>query len=98
MPPSRYFRSATIYRLPERLLVDNPIGRYSIGDRTPGLVYDDDGGLTLHVGKDRPQDPKRAANWLSAPDCPSAIAIRVYGPEASVLDGSWTLPALSAEA
>ncbi|MGW0938501.1 DUF1254 domain-containing protein [Streptomyces sp. NPDC002666] len=97
LPPSRYFWSATIYRLPERLLVDNPIGRYSIGDRTPGLVYDDDGGLTLYVGKDRPQDPKRAANWLPAPDGPFTIAIRVYGPEAPVLDGSWTLPALSAD-
>ncbi|MFJ4840816.1 DUF1254 domain-containing protein [Streptomyces sp. NPDC088746] len=98
LPPARYFWSATIYRLPERLLVDNPIGRYSIGDRTPGLVHDDDGGLTLYVSKDPPQDPKRAANWLPAPDGPFTIAIRVYGPEASVLDGSWTLPALSADA
>lgn len=97
LPPARYFWSATIYRLPERLLVDNPIGRYSIGDRTPGLVHDDDGGLTLYVGKDRPQDPQRAANWLPAPDGPFTIAIRVYGPEASVLDGSWTLPALNAD-
>ncbi|TXR99751.1 DUF1254 domain-containing protein [Streptomyces sp. col6] len=97
LPPARYFWSATIYRLPERLLVDNPIGRYSIGDRTPGLVHDDDGGLTLYVGKERPQDPKRAANWLPAPDGPFTIAIRVYGPEASVLDGSWTLPALHAD-
>ncbi|THA69403.1 DUF1254 domain-containing protein [Streptomyces sp. A0642] len=97
LPPARYFWSATIYRLPERLLVDNPIGRYSIGDRTPGLVHDDDGGLTLYIAKDRPKDPKRAANWLPAPNGPFTIAIRVYGPEASVLDGSWTLPALSAD-
>ncbi|MEU3460722.1 DUF1254 domain-containing protein [Streptomyces sp. NPDC006733] len=98
LPPARFFWSATMYRLPERLLVANPIDRYSIGDRTPGLVHDDDGGLTLHVRKDRPQDPKEAANWLPAPDGPFTIAIRVYGPEPSVLDHSWSMPQLSVRA
>ncbi|MFF3497053.1 DUF1254 domain-containing protein [Streptomyces sp. NPDC002795] len=98
LPPARFFWSATMYRLPERLLVDNPIGRYSIGDRTPGLVYDDDGGLTLYVQKDRPADPKQDANWLPAPDGPFTIAIRVYGPDASVLDGTWSMPTLSVHA
>ncbi|MEW1567919.1 DUF1254 domain-containing protein [Streptomyces sp. NPDC093509] len=98
LPPARSFWSATMYRLPERLLVANEIDRYSIGDRTPGLVQDDNGGLTLYVRKDRPADPKQAANWLPAPDGPFTIAIRVYGPESSVLDGSWTLPALSVDA
>ncbi|MFJ8663495.1 DUF1214 domain-containing protein [Streptomyces sp. NPDC093795] len=98
LPSARYFWSVTMYRLPERLLVANEIDRYSIGDRTPGLVHDDDGGLTLYVRKHRPADPKHAANWLPAPDGPFTIAIRVYGPETSVLDGSWTLPALSVDA
>ncbi|MFJ4835796.1 DUF1254 domain-containing protein [Streptomyces sp. NPDC088747] len=97
LPPARYFWSATIYRLPERLLVANEIDRYSIGDRTPGLVHDDDGGLTLYVRRHRPSDPKQEANWLPAPDGPFTVAIRVYGPETSVLDGSWTLPALSVD-
>ncbi|WP_329951187.1 DUF1214 domain-containing protein, partial [Streptomyces sp. BE303] len=42
----------------------------SIGDRTPGLVYDQDGGLSLHVQHTRPADPQRAANWLPAPNGP----------------------------
>ncbi|KQX09774.1 hypothetical protein ASC82_28380 [Streptomyces sp. Root431] len=95
LPPARFFWSATMYRLPERLLVDNEIDRYSIGDRTPGLVHDDDGGLTLYVQKDRPADPKQAANWLPAPDGPFTVAIRVYGPDPSVLDGGWRLPPLT---
>ena len=37
LPPARFFWSLTMYRLPERWLVDNPIDRYSIGDRTAGL-------------------------------------------------------------
>ncbi|MDH6111223.1 hypothetical protein P3T36_003247 [Kitasatospora sp. MAP12-15] len=95
LPPARFFWSVTMYQLPERLLVANPIGRYSIGDRTPGLVYDADGGLTLSVCHQQPTDPARAANWLPAPDGPFSVVIRVYGPDTAVTDGSWTLPPLT---
>ena len=30
-------------------LVDNPLDRYSIGNRSKGLKYDNDGGLTLYL-------------------------------------------------
>ncbi|GAA2745065.1 DUF1254 domain-containing protein [Kitasatospora cinereorecta] len=92
LPPARFFWSATMYRLPEQLLVDNPIDRYSIGDRTPGLRFDDDGGLTLHLAHEPPADPAAAANWLPAPDGPFMVIVRAYGPEPSVLDGRWRLP------
>lgn len=95
LPPARFFWSATMYRLPERLLVDNPADRYSIGDRTPGLVHDEDGGLTLYVQQARPQDPDKAANWLPAPPGPFTVAIRIYGPDPAVLDGSWSMPDLT---
>lgn len=95
LPTARFFWSATMYRLPERLLVANEIDRYSIGDRTPGLVYDEDGGLTLHVQRTRPADPQRAANWLPAPEGPFSVVIRMYGPDAAVLDGTWQLPPLT---
>jgi hypothetical protein len=94
LPPGRFFWSATMYRLPERLLVANPIDRYSIGDRTSGLVYDADGGLTLHIQHAEPTDPRQAANWLPTPDGPFTVVIRVYGPSPAVLDGSWKLPPL----
>ncbi|MHC5258084.1 DUF1254 domain-containing protein [Streptomyces sp. UC4497] len=97
LPPARFFWSATMYRLPERLLVANPIDRYSIGDRTPGLHYDAEGGLTLYVQKDRPADPAQAANWLPAPDGPFSVIIRMYGPDPAVLDGSWALPPLTVQ-
>ncbi|MFZ3495995.1 DUF1254 domain-containing protein [Streptomyces sp. 5.8] len=95
LPPARFFWSATMYGLPGRLLVANGVGRYSIGDRTPGLVYDEDGGLTLHVRTRAPRDPKEAANWLPAPEGPFSVAIRVYGPEPAILDRTWTMPKLS---
>ena len=95
LPPARFFWSATMYRLPERLLVDNPIDRYSIGDRTPQVAYDADSGLTLRVQHLQPSDPSHAANWLPAPDGRFTIAIRLYGPDPSVLAGDWTLPQLT---
>ncbi|MFI6446322.1 DUF1254 domain-containing protein [Kitasatospora sp. NPDC050543] len=95
LPPARFFWSATMYALPDRLLVDNPLDRYSIGDRTPGLVRDPDGGLTLHIQCKRPANAEHCANWLPAPDGPFTVIIRVYGPDPSVLDGRWTLPPLT---
>ncbi|MFD0279886.1 DUF1254 domain-containing protein [Kitasatospora sp. NPDC127111] len=95
LPPARYFWSATMYALPDRLLVDNTLDRYSIGDRTPGLVRDPDGGLTLYVQHKRPANAQNSANWLPAPDGPFVVVVRLYGPDASALDGRWTLPPLT---
>ena len=47
------FWSITMYDLRDFYLVANPIGRYSIGDRTPGLRRDADG-----LGQPPTADPK----------------------------------------
>ena len=95
LPPARFFWSVTMYELPGRRLVDNLIDRYSVGDRTPGLRYDADGGLTLQLRCTRPTDPDEAANWLPAPQGPFTAIIRAYGPYPSVIDGRWTIPRLT---
>ncbi|MFD0528860.1 DUF1214 domain-containing protein [Kitasatospora arboriphila] len=95
-PPARYFWSVTVYGLPDQLLVDNPVDRYSIGDRTPGLTADEDGGLTLRLRHERPEDPREQANWLPVPAGPFTAVLRVYGPEPTVLDGRWQRPPLLA--
>ncbi|MFC5663432.1 DUF1254 domain-containing protein [Kitasatospora misakiensis] len=95
LPPARFFWSVTMYALPALRLVDNPLDRYAIGDRTPGLVRDPDGGLTLHLSHRRPADPAAAANWLPAPDGPFTAVLRLYGPDGAVLDGRWTPPPLT---
>ena len=91
LPPVRFFWSLTMYDLRTRLLVDNPINRYSIGDRTEGLQYGADGSLTLYVQKDSPGKAKES-NWLPAPDGPMSIISRMYGPEPSILDGTYKFP------
>lgn len=91
-PPNDAFWSLTMYDVPDYFLVDNPAGRYSIGDRTPGLVHDDDGSLTLHVSAEEPTDPVRRANWLPAPAGPFRPILRVYAPRREFLDGSYRMP------
>jgi hypothetical protein len=45
-----------MYDLPDFYLVANPIDRYSIGDRTPGLRRDNDGSLTIVIQHEQPAD------------------------------------------
>lgn len=96
-PPVGAFWSVTMYDSPDYYLVDNPAGRYSIGDRTPGLVCGDDGSLTIHLRKDRPSDPAQAANWLPAPDGDFRPVIRLYTPEQAVLDGTYEIPLIQVQ-
>ncbi|MFC7516721.1 DUF1254 domain-containing protein [Herbaspirillum sp. GCM10030257] len=71
--------------------VDNPIGRYTIGDRTPGLVFNSDGTADLWLRHAAPRED-RMANWLPAPAGPFALALRFYQPQASLLDRSFVMP------
>ena len=66
-PPVDAFWSLTMYDVPDFYLVANPIDRYSIGDRTPGIVHDDDGALTITMQPRRADRPAAGANWLPAP-------------------------------
>ncbi len=66
-PPCRAFWSVTMYDTPDFYLVDNPIDRYSIGDRTPGLQTAPDGSLVIVMQQNEPSDPDHRANWLPTP-------------------------------
>jgi hypothetical protein len=89
-PPADAFWSLTMYDTPDYYLVDNPIDRYSIGDRTPGLRYDG-GAVTVYLQADSPGDDK-ATNWLPAPRGDFRPVLRMYQPGPSVLDGTFPLP------
>jgi hypothetical protein len=91
LPPCGAFWSLTAYGM-DLYLVENEINRYSVGDRTPGLHYDDDGGLTIILSAQRPQ---RAGNWLPVPDGPYMLGMRVYEGHTSVLDCDWFPPELA---
>jgi hypothetical protein len=91
IPPVKFFWSWTMYSLPNRYLVDNPIDRYSIGSATPGLETEDDGSITLYFSAESPGEDKES-NWLPAPDGPFWLVLRTYGPGDAIQDGSYSLP------
>ncbi len=93
LPPADHFWSLTMYHA-EGLLVDNELDRYAVGDRTPGLVRDPDGGLTIDVSATEPT--RGRANWLPCPPGGFRLMLRIYGPRAACRDGSWTPPPVTA--
>ncbi len=93
IPPAKNFWSITMYKLPQRWLVDNPIDRYSIGSATPGLKTAPDGSITLYFQAKSPGKDKES-NWLPAPEGPFWPILRTYGPGKAILDKTWKLPVI----
>jgi hypothetical protein len=86
------FWSLTMYRRSDCLFVANPIQRYSIGDRTPGLQLGPDGSLAIRMQAD---DPGPGSNWLPAPrDELFYVVLRLYQPQADHLDNRYAYPPL----
>jgi hypothetical protein len=97
IPSAKYFWSVTMYNKradgTAGYMVDNPIDRYLINSTTEGLNYGEDGSLTIYIQQEQPEGDK-AANWLPAPAAPFYMAMRIYGPEESVMSGEWAPPAV----
>ncbi|MDI2030508.1 DUF1214 domain-containing protein [Saccharopolyspora sp. TS4A08] len=88
LPPVDAFWSLTAYHA-KGLLVDNEIGRYAIGDRTPGLAYGRDGSLTIKISTARPE---ATANWLPVPAGPFRLMLRLYRPTTTKWDPPPVVP------
>jgi hypothetical protein len=94
LPPVNAFWSVTMYDGKTQLLVDNPINRYLINSpMLPNLKKNPDGSITIYIQKDSPGADKDS-NWLPAPNGPIYVAMRLYWPKDSALDGSWKPPAV----
>lgn len=92
LPPVRAFWSLTMYRMPESLLVANPINRYLINSpMLSSLQQDPDGGYTIYVQHESPGADKES-NWLPAPQGSFRLVERLYWPEQAALDGTWQAP------
>lgn len=95
--PARSFWSFSMYEPTadgRRYFVDNPIRRYAIGNRTPGLVRRPDGSLDIALQHDAPADEALLANWLPAPAGPFQISLRAYLPSAELGDARAPMPAI----
>lgn len=94
LPPVDAFWSVTVYG-EDMNLVPNKADCYSIGDRTPGLTIDSDGGLTLHLQSEPPGGSKDA-NWLPIPKTGTWFPVlRMYRPHTEVIDARWECPPLT---
>ena len=97
LPPVDAFWSATLYEPTpsgQYFLVENQIGRYAIGDRTPGLVYGRDGSLEIWIARTAP-GPGRMANWLPAPATGAfTVILRAYLPKPAIVEGRYRAPAI----
>ncbi len=91
LPPVDAFWSLTLYG-PDFLLVENPIKRYAITDRTEGLIAKTDGSLEIAIQSERPEAD---VNWLPAPQGPFKLILRTYQPRPELFDGRYRLPPLT---
>ncbi len=95
--PTDSFWSFTMYEPTadgRRFFVDNPIERYSVGNRTPGLDVAADGSLALRVQHAAPGGDVDRSHWLPAPAGRFQIALRCYLPRPELRDGRATMPRL----
>jgi hypothetical protein len=70
---------------------ENPLQRYSIGDRTAGVRRRSDGTIEVLLQNEVPADTR---NWLPAPKGVYAITLRAYLPSDAMRRGEAPLPRL----
>ena len=87
LPPVDGFWSLTIYDSATTAMVPNKLKRYSIGDRTRSLVTDKSSALRICIQNHEPVDPD--CNWLPGPRGEFYLIIRLYAPQATVINGDW---------
>jgi hypothetical protein len=81
--PVRAFWSVTVYNR-QGFFEKNDMGRYNVNSVT--AKRDSDGGITVHLGGDPalPNQIPLSEGWN--------YAVRLYQPEAPILDGEWAFP------
>lgn len=95
--PADAFWSITLYEFVgngNHYLYANPLGRYAIGDRTPGLERNADGSLDIWIQPAAPEG-RQASNWLPSPPANRFVLnARLYQPWPAALDPGWMPPAV----
>ena len=91
VPPVKGFWSLTMYN-EGKFFYPNELQRFSLGTKNnKDLKYAADGSLTLYLGNKSP-GKENEANWIPAPAAHFSLIMRLYWPDASVLEGKWRPP------
>jgi hypothetical protein len=88
LPPNEAFWSLTMNDV-VGFMVQNPIGRYSVGSRS-GLVPNADGSTDIYLQHTAPAGHE--SNWLPAPAGSFKLMLRAYVPGRAILDGAYHVP------
>lgn len=89
-PPAKATWSVSMYD-PEGFYVPNELDRYHLAAWMP-LKYNEDGSLDIYIQAESPGADKEA-NWLPTPASGTFnLVTRIFWPEQSVLDRTWTMP------
>ena len=83
------FWSVTAYG-DDDFLIDNPIDRYCINDRS-GLLANDDGSVDVILSEDAPKD---TTNWLPVGVGGFHLFMRIYTPDMEALE-TWMAPTIT---
>lgn len=89
--------SIILVGVPDYRVVPNALDRYNLNQYSP-LAPDDDGGLTIAIGPEAPDDVP-TTNWLpSAAGRPFSLTLRSYVPVTARPFGTWGPPAVTPRA
>lgn len=91
-PPVEVFWSLTVYKEGGGL-AENPINRYSIGDRSGHLKFEADGSLKIRLQNESP-GAESESNWLPIPSGGFRLSLRCYGPGPELLNGDYVPPSI----
>ena len=93
LPPVSQFWSIPIYDK-DGYFVDNDIDRYTINSfmLDQNLLHVEDGELVIYVQNEKPSDANQLKNWLPAPAGAFRFTARFYGPQMSIIEGSYRMP------
>lgn len=83
------FWSVTAYG-DDDFLIDNPVDRYCINDRSD-LQANDDGSVDVILSEDAPEN---TTNWLPVGDGGFHLYMRIYTPDMDALE-TWTAPTIT---
>lgn len=85
IPNVQRFWSLTAYTPGSVELIENDQDKYAVASYTDGLVYDDDGSVSIYIARKKPSGVPEA-NWLPVVKGEFNVMLRLYGPEGNVED------------
>jgi hypothetical protein len=88
LPPNDAFWSLTMTDV-VGYMVNNPINRYSLGDRS-NLAQNADDSIDIYLQPKAPRGHEQ--NWLPTPSGNFKLMLRAYLPGAAILNGTYRVP------